>query len=333
MGNSFMFEWGPFEAEYEFWNETGELSPEFFEEEWEWEMNSSAQLLNPQMPAYTQCDFIDPRIDVDAQYALYEMLRGDVPTRKAAIGMLAAVKAGKLGGIYKEDQMVPVQYARSMRLGWWQLIDLGGKGQPAACISKEGIVRTRQLLTKTQSDSAPPIIAFRRNLKDRFRLGQALRQAWEACELPELDPYPASGKICPAKPLPPPPKPTIVPNYIGPDITQVKPPYVEPPSCDLTEYVKRKNQCYNDSLGRIANCAMQFGVDESGAIGLAVSVLGTVLAASEIPPLAAIVAIIGGSAAAFLGIRAQWNLASCIYGVLQQYGNCMKSAKDDTHCL
>ena len=38
MGNSFMYEWGPFEAEYEIWNETGEWNPEFFEEEWEGEV-------------------------------------------------------------------------------------------------------------------------------------------------------------------------------------------------------------------------------------------------------------------------------------------------------
>jgi hypothetical protein len=152
------------------------------------QLSQSAQLIEPTIPAYTQCDFIDPRIDVDAQYALYEMLKGDSPTRKAAVGMLAAVKSGSLGGIYKEEQRVPAQYAQSMGLGWWQLIDLGGKGQPAACVSKEGIVKTKQPLTSPKLNSEPPIIIFRRNLKDRRRLGQALRQAWEACEIPDLPP-------------------------------------------------------------------------------------------------------------------------------------------------
>src|SRR5215207_10593296 len=50
----------------------------------------------PPAPAYTVCDFIDPRIDVAAQYALFSLLAG--PGRGAALAMLAAVRAGALGG-------------------------------------------------------------------------------------------------------------------------------------------------------------------------------------------------------------------------------------------
>jgi len=39
MKEPFMFEPWPFEDEYEFWNETGELNPDFFEQEWQGETN------------------------------------------------------------------------------------------------------------------------------------------------------------------------------------------------------------------------------------------------------------------------------------------------------
>lgn len=117
------------------------------------------------------------------------MLKADPPTRKASVGMLAAVKAGMLGGIYQADQRVPAQRAQRIGLGWWQLIP---SGQLAVCI--------------TEPSSEPPIIAFKKSISsDRLRLGQALRGAWSQCGLPELAPPPPSGRPCPLRPSPPPP--------------------------------------------------------------------------------------------------------------------------------
>jgi hypothetical protein len=39
---------------------------------------------------YTQCDVIDPRIDVYAQRALYQRLKGDAASRKAGLAAIAA---------------------------------------------------------------------------------------------------------------------------------------------------------------------------------------------------------------------------------------------------
>ncbi|MBU7587366.1 MAG: hypothetical protein KAF91_31810 [Nostoc sp. TH1S01] len=142
----------------------------------------------PSTPAYTQCDFIDPRIDVNAQYALFEMLKGDIATRTAAISMLSAVKNGSLGGIYKEDQQVPAKRAQRISKTWWTLIP---SGQSAICV--------------TQPSSEPPIIVFKRSLTNRIQLGQALRTAWSTCRLSNPPAYLPSGKICPNRPLPKPP--------------------------------------------------------------------------------------------------------------------------------
>jgi predicted small lipoprotein YifL len=131
----------------------------------------------PSTPAYTQCDFIDPRIDVDAQYALFEMLKGDIPTRTAAISMLSAVKNGSLGGIYKENQQVPAKRAQRIGKTWWTLIP---SGQSAICV--------------TQPSSETPIIAFKRSLTNRLLLGQALKNAWTTCGVTNPLPYPPSGK-------------------------------------------------------------------------------------------------------------------------------------------
>jgi hypothetical protein len=89
---------------------------------------------------------IDSRIDVHAQYALLRMAKGDPGARADAAGMLAAVKSGRLAGIYKEDQRVPALRARGLGLGWWQLVPrifcgIGG-GTETACKEKVKVATT-----------------------------------------------------------------------------------------------------------------------------------------------------------------------------------------------
>jgi len=134
-------------------------------------------------PAYTQCDFIDSRIDVSAQYALYEMVKGGGSGRNTAIQMFSAVKAGRLGGIYQQDQQVPAQRAQALGIGWWQLIP---QGQNAVCLS--------------QPKSLSPIIAFRKAIaSNRFAVAQALDTVWKTCGISYVPVFPPSGKPCPPK--------------------------------------------------------------------------------------------------------------------------------------
>lgn len=132
--------------------------------------------------AYTVCDFIDPRIDVAAQYALAELAgRGGVGAR-AAPSILAAVKAGVLGGIYQEDQRAPALRARTLGVWWWTLIP---PGSGSVC-----------------APGVPPLISFRRSLaKDRFALGTELMRVYLTCGIPILPPLPPSGKVCTRPPV------------------------------------------------------------------------------------------------------------------------------------
>ena len=119
--------------------------------------------------SYTQCDFIDSRIDVAAQRALFQMLRRDAPSRSASLGLFAAVKAGRLAGLYQEDQQVPALRARRLGIGWWQVIP---SGQRAVCLS--------------QPSTEPPIIIFRSRWRPINVLSDARCQAWPSCGLPQL---------------------------------------------------------------------------------------------------------------------------------------------------
>jgi len=182
------------------------------------------------IPAYTQCDFIDPRIDVSAQYALHQMLKGDLSSRKAAVGMFAAVKAGSLCGIYQQNQMVPALRARRMGLGWWQLIP---HGQLAACV--------------TGGVSEVPIIVFRPGLgSEGVRLGQALQIAWISCGLPDLPAPPPSGRPCPPRPPKPPVRVTDGPPFGPPPPPPPEPPPPEDPGAKW-------------QIGQLANCLKRCG--------------------------------------------------------------------------
>ncbi|MFP5287624.1 MAG: hypothetical protein ACLGI9_17950, partial [Thermoanaerobaculia bacterium] len=71
-------------------------------------------------------DFIDPRIDVDAQRALISMASSSNLARiNAAFNILALVKDGTLAGIYKPDQRVPALLVRSRGGNWWETIRPG----------------------------------------------------------------------------------------------------------------------------------------------------------------------------------------------------------------
>ena len=79
--------------------------------------------------------------------------------------MLAAVKSGRLTGLYKEDEQVPALRARALGMGWWQLIP---PGEDAAVV-----------LDPANPTGGPPLIAFRDGVRsDSARLDPALRRAW-----------------------------------------------------------------------------------------------------------------------------------------------------------
>lgn len=109
-------------------------------------------------------DVIHSRIDVHAQYSLMRMSRNP-DTAEAAAGMLAAVKSGRLGGIYKEDQQVPALRARGMGLGWWQLLQ---RGQDATVVFD-------------RNPASAPLLVFRDGVRSiPSRLDPALLGAWTA---------------------------------------------------------------------------------------------------------------------------------------------------------
>lgn len=150
--------------------------------------------------AYTVCDFIDPRIDVEAQYALFGLVRAGTPA--PALAMLAAVKAGTLAGIYQEDQLVPARRAVSLGMGWWQAIArFGGPAAQVACVP-----------------GPPPLIAFKKSLAGNHPLlGRVLAATFAGCGIATLPPPPPSGKSCTR---PPPP------------IKKIEPPKEVPPSTE-----------------------------------------------------------------------------------------------------
>lgn len=116
-------------------------------EPWHWEYNPPARSGESEISEEISSPnlVIDPRIDVHAQYALLRMSKNP-GTAGVAADMLAAVKSGQIGGIYKEDQYVPAQLAKRNGLGWWQLVQAG-----------EDAV----LVFDGSNPAAPPLIVFR----------------------------------------------------------------------------------------------------------------------------------------------------------------------------
>lgn len=146
------------------------------------------------IPPYTQCDFIHPNIDVSAQYALYGMLKADAVSRNASVQMLAAVKTGRLGGIYQEDQKVPALRAIKLGLGWYgPLIEKYRKSAPSAACVPPAAHPSHKL----------EIISFKKSLaKNLGELGRQLRDVWLECAVSKLRIPPVSplGTSCPKQP-------------------------------------------------------------------------------------------------------------------------------------
>jgi phosphatidylserine/phosphatidylglycerophosphate/cardiolipin synthase-like enzyme len=110
---------------------------------------------------------IDPRIDVHAQFAIQRMRKSAPP---AAQAILADVKSGALGGIYKEDEAVPARAAKRHGRGWWEIIP----SSQAAVL----------LLDAAAPFSAPPLIVFRDGVRsDPAKLDPALLAAWRSFRL------------------------------------------------------------------------------------------------------------------------------------------------------
>jgi len=140
----------------------------------------SLDLEQPSAQGYSQCDFIDPRVDVQAQRALFSLVRRGGPDGIDALRMLGAVRSGVLRGIYQEDQQVPALATRAEGGNWWELIPRNRDS--TVFRSREG-----------------RIMVFRRTIAgDRERVAGALLSAWRAdliVDRPVALPTP-SGRSC-----------------------------------------------------------------------------------------------------------------------------------------
>lgn len=160
-------------------------------------------------PGYTACDFIDKRISVEAQRALYKLYRRGGTEGNDAIRMLGAVKSSQMKGVYKEDEQKPALMAVHHGSAWWKLIPKG-RGATVSYLD------------------APPMMVFRRSLaSDPGKLADAIEKAWvdsgvsgQALTMP-----PPSGKSCEPAPVQ-----TVLPSMV---IHGESPQPSEPVSPDL----------------------------------------------------------------------------------------------------
>lgn len=140
-------------------------------------------------PGYTQCDFIDEHIAVEAQRALYRLYRQGGSEGLHALSMLGAVKSENLAGIYQENQGAPAQLAVRQGKGWWQMLP---SPQTAAVVL----------------DESPPMMVFARRLApDIDALAGTLDAAWTDSPPGQVEQPipPPSGRNCPNI-VPPPEK-------------------------------------------------------------------------------------------------------------------------------
>lgn len=114
--------------------------------------------------SFSNYDVIDPRIDVNAQKALITM-KGNSATATAAASILAAVKGGRLAGIYGDNLLAAAQLAARLGTVRWQLVP---PGLDAALI-------------RERDPSAPPAIIFREHVGSvPSRIITALLSAWRS---------------------------------------------------------------------------------------------------------------------------------------------------------
>jgi hypothetical protein len=132
------------------------------------------------LAGYTQCDFLDERISLDAQLALHELNKRGGPARAHAVDMLSAVNAGVIQGIFKADEQKPALMARRHGISWFELIPAG---QDALVFEEE----------------SPPMMVFRPGIaSDRSALATALESAWTSSNVSagSIPRKPPSGRTC-----------------------------------------------------------------------------------------------------------------------------------------
>lgn len=131
---------------------------------------------------YTTREVIDQRISIPAQHSLVRLSKNPA-TSAEAVGLLDAVKRGRLGGIFCVNWKAPAQRAIRFGQSWWTVIPSG----------EDAVL----MLDPDDPTSGQPLIAFRRELdpdcgqlkgEKRFaaspsRLDAALRKAWSTYEL------------------------------------------------------------------------------------------------------------------------------------------------------
>ena len=106
---------------------------------------------------------IDSRIDVGAQKAILRMLKSTPRVKADAVGMLAAVKSGRLSGIFGDDLAAAARLAARLGTVRWELVP---RGQDAVFL---------------RPPSDQPVIIFREGARSVVsRLDPALRQAYRA---------------------------------------------------------------------------------------------------------------------------------------------------------
>lgn len=67
----------------------------------------------------------DPRLDVSAKFALKRMLRADPASRIAAAGIIDAVNAGLLAGVFGDDLLAAAKLAGRLGTVRWKLVPPG----------------------------------------------------------------------------------------------------------------------------------------------------------------------------------------------------------------
>lgn len=119
---------------------------------------------------------IHPTIDVHAQYSLQRLLSSPDPAaRTDGAALLAAVRSGKVHGIYKEDQRVPALWAQARDMGWWQLI--GNDKRIDAAVLFWTDATTPAVLFQY-------LVVFRDGARSAAaRLDPALRGAWQVVQI------------------------------------------------------------------------------------------------------------------------------------------------------
>jgi hypothetical protein len=105
---------------------------------------------------YTTGDVIDQRISIPAQHSLVRLSKKPA-TSADAVGLLKAVKAGRLGGIFCVNWQKPAQRAIKLGKSWWTVIPSG----------EDAVL----MLDPENLSGGQPLIAFRREL-DRGGCGR-----------------------------------------------------------------------------------------------------------------------------------------------------------------